>query len=197
MIKIQGKLPCKLTVACSGGVDSMAVVDFLSRKHEVDMMFVHHGTETSEIAQIFLQEYSDKSGIPLTVCNIDVNVPKGTSQEEHWRNERYKIFHSVDGLVVTAHHLDDCIETWVWSSMHGTGKIIPYQNQNVIRPFRLTTKKDFAKWCTDNEVEWVDDLSNTDTKYMRNYIRHEVMPVVSKINPGIAKVISKKVKQDV
>jgi tRNA(Ile)-lysidine synthase len=197
MIKIQTKLPRSLTIACSGGVDSMAVVDFLKRKHDVSMLFVHHGTTTSQEAYGFLKSYSETTGIPLNVYYIDSVLPKGVSQEEHWRNERYKIFHRVDGPVITAHHLDDCVETWIWSSMHGMGKIIPYSNQNVIRPFRLTSKNEFAKWCTRNDVPWVEDNSNNDIKYMRNYIRHEVMPVVSVINPGIKKVIKKKVELDV
>ena len=80
--------------------------------------------------------------------------------------------------------------------MHGQGKIIPYRNGNVIRPFRLTEKSQFVDWCKRHDVDWIEDQSNTDTKYMRNYIRHEVMPKILKINPGINKVVAKKVRQE-
>jgi tRNA(Ile)-lysidine synthase len=80
--------------------------------------------------------------------------------------------------------------------MHGKGKIIPYTNQNVIRPFRLNRKSEFENWCRRFNVPWIEDQSNQDTKYMRNFIRHEVMPKVMVINKGIHKVVAKKVEKD-
>ena len=122
--------------------------------------------------------------------------PKNDSWEEHWRKERYKYFHTIYADIITAHHLDDCVETWVWSSMHGTGKIIPYRNRNVIRPFRLTRKRDFQMWCDLKNIPYVEDDTNADLCYTRNYIRHEMMPHVLRVNPGIHKTILKKVKDD-
>lgn len=196
MIKLQGKLPRELYVACSGGVDSMAAVSFLQKNHKLHLIFVDHKTQTSKEAKEFLKS---KFREDLLVFEIDENVPNGISQEEHWRNQRYRVFHQIGSqnkTVVTCHHLDDCVETWIWSSMHGNGKIIPYRNRNVVRPFRLTQKQEFVKWCTRRNIEWVEDNSNKDTKYTRNYIRHEFMPHVLTVNPGIQKVIAKKVKRD-
>ena len=200
MIKVQGKLNEHVWLACSGGVDSMAVLDFLLRKHKVTVIFVNHGTETSAAAYEFLNDYrlfDRNKGFGMASSVINTRVPKGVSQEEHWRNERYKVFHSItDQPVITCHHLDDCVETWIWSSMHGEGKIIPYANKNVIRPFRLNKKEEFVNWCNSKDVPWIEDESNDDTKYMRNYIRHTMMPNVLHINPGIQKVIRKKVVAD-
>ena len=196
MIKIQGRIPHKVAVATSGGVDSMAVVDFLKNNHTVVMYFVHHGTETSEEAYRFLREYEINNGVPLYVEYINTEVPKGVSQEEHWRNERYRFFHSVDIPVITCHHLDDCAETWIWSSLNGEGKIIPYSNGNVIRPFRLNRKEEFKQWCNRKRVEWVEDKSNSDNKYVRNYIRNELMDHALVVNPGIHTVVKKKVEKD-
>ncbi len=195
MINIQGDIPKDLVhVACSGGVDSMAIVDFLRRDRKVRMVFVNHQTEASRNAYFFLREYMDTvKNVDFLSFNIDVNRPDGISLEEHWRNERYKIFHSFDEPVITCHHLDDCVETWVWSSMHGQGKIIPYRNKNVIRPFRTNTKAELINWVERHNVPWEEDQSNEDLKHVRNYIRHEMMPHVLHINPGIAKVIKKKV----
>jgi len=199
MITLQGKLPYPVVVATSGGVDSMAVVDFLSRNHRVIMHFVHHGTRTSEDACQFLKKYSEKTGTALTIDYIIKEKPADESQEEFWRNERYRFFRTwelSDYPVITCHHLDDCMETWVYSSLNGEGKIIPYRNQNVIRPFRQTRKSDFVRWCKKHNVEWVEDGSNFDTKYMRNYVRHNIMPHALKVNKGLPKVIRKKVKED-
>ncbi len=196
MIRIQGEIPRNVVVASSGGVDSMAVVDFLKRNHEVTILFVHHHTEASNTAYEFLKEYTSETGLTFVTHFIDPDIPSNVSREEHWRNERYKFFHSCNSPVVTCHHLDDCVETWVWSSMHGTGKWIPYSNANVIRPFRLTRKREFEMWCLANNVRWTEDESNKDIRYMRNYVRHEMMPHVLKVNPGIHKTIAKKIIEE-
>jgi len=192
MINIQGKIPRNVVVACSGGVDSMAIVDFLKRKHDVTILFVHHRTETSESAYQFLKRYTAENDVTFVAHFIDPEVPTRTSQEEHWRNQRYLAFHGCDVPVITCHHLDDCVETWIWSSLNGEGKVIPYRNYNVIRPFRLNRKSEFFNWCERKGVEFVHDKSNDDTKYTRNYIRHTAMPHVLRVNPGIHTTIKNK-----
>ena len=192
MIKLLGKIPESLTIAVSGGVDSMALLDFLSKRHEVTMAFFHHGTEASERAFEFLIQYSDDKNLPFIFDHIRNNKPDDQSQEEFWRNSRYEFLDRIPGAVATAHHLDDCVETWIWSSLHGCPKLIPYQRNNVIRPFLLTPKKELTKWCEKNSVPWIEDNSNVNTKFTRNYIRHELMPHALKVNPGLSKMVKKK-----
>lgn len=193
MIQIQGKLEREVWVACSGGVDSMAVVDFLSKNHKVNMMFFDHGTETSlEARNFLLDNYSSM----MHIGEINRDKKSDESWEEYWRNMRYEWFHSVDVPIITCHHLDDCIETWIWSSLHGKGKIIPYSNKNVIRPFRLNRKTEFMNWARNKNVKWVEDESNSDTKHVRNFIRHDIVPKALVVNPGLPKVIRKKVIAD-
>lgn len=195
MIHIIHKLPRQLTVACSGGVDSMAVLNFLMRNHEVTAAFFHHGTRTSDQAESFVKSYCTQHQVQFISQHIDqATTPKDVSKEEHWRTERYKFLHSIGGTVITAHHLDDCVETYLFNCMHGKSHTIPYANKNVIRPFLLTAKSEFTSWCVRHQVPWQDDASNLDTHHMRNYIRHELMPHVKKINPGIATVVKNIVK---
>lgn len=199
MIQIQGKLPRDLCVAVSGGADSMAVVDFLNRNHTVSAIFCHHGTDTSEKAMKVVVDYCYSHGIKFQIHHIGNNEkPKEKSQEEYWRDFRYDVFSNVhrNKTVITAHHLGDCVETWIWSSLHGCGKIIPYRRNNVVRPFRLTKKQNFYRWCDRNNVPYIEDESNLDTRFTRNYIRHEMMPHVLRVNPGIEKVITKKVSAE-
>ena len=195
MINILGKVPKDVTVAVSGGVDSMALLDFLSRKHNVTAAFFHHGTETSNQAYDFLTNYLSSRGIELVVGNIDVEKPVDQSPEEHWRNCRYDFLKSIDSVVVTGHNLDDCVETWVWSSLHGKSKLIPHYHGNVMRPLLTTKKSELYAWCTNKNVPWLEDQSNRDTKYTRNYIRHEMMENVLRVNPGIYKMIRKKLQE--
>lgn len=175
----------------------MAVVDFLRRNHRVTAVFFDHGTQTSHDARQFLEQYVQGKDVDLVVGEIDQVKQKNQSQEEFWRIERYKYFYSfTDAPVITCHHLDDCVETWIWSCFHGEGKIIPYRNSNVIRPFRLNSKHDFIHWCQTKNVPWIEDKSNVDLRYIRNYIRHELLPRALVVNSGLHKVIMKKVKQD-
>lgn len=186
----------------------MAVVDFLSSNHNITLLFFDHGTETSTDAKEFLSGFVEERNslfktkpnattMKLVIGNIQREKYKSESQEEYWRNQRYEFFHSFkDKKIITCHHLDDCVETWIWSSMHGEGKIIPYSNQNVIRPFRLTRKIEFVNWCRRKNVPWIEDESNNDVKYMRNFIRHDMMSKVLVVNPGIHRVVGRKVEQD-
>jgi len=193
MIKLLSKLPKKLTVAVSGGVDSMALLTFLKRKHEVTAAFFHHGTVNSKNAWIFVAKYCEENEIPFETGVISsVEKAENLSLEEHWRNQRYQYLSKFE-TVVTGHNLDDCVETWVWSCLHGTPKIIPYTRGNVLRPLLTTEKCDLISWCTKNNVPWIEDESNKDTKFTRNFIRHEMMPSILKVNPGVKKMLKKKI----
>jgi tRNA(Ile)-lysidine synthase len=195
MFKLLGKIPKKVTVAFSGGVDSAAVVDFLSRNHDVDCAFFHHGTDNSDRASTFVTEFCYARNLHLRIDYIRKPRISGISLEEHWRNERYTYLEKIKGAVITAHNLDDCVETYVWSALHGQPKVIPYQRNNIIRPFLLTPKSEFIDWCQRKQVPWCEDLSNQDTKYMRNYVRRELMPHAVHVNPGLATVVKKIVEQ--
>jgi len=79
--------------------------------------------------------------------------------------------------------------------MHGTAKVIPMIRNNVLRPFLTTRKRVFENWCRIYAVPFIEDESNYDTKYMRNYIRNEMMPHVLRVNPGIHKLVKKIVEK--
>ena len=200
MIKLQGKLPRKIYVACSGGIDSMAALDFLKRNHDVFVLHFNHGTHHGMKAMKFVNNYCADNDIGF-LTNVGTPRPKidRESQEEYWRSIRYDwLERCTERQIVTAHHLDDCVETWVMSSMHGTGKIIPHsRNDRVLRPFRMTRKRDLELWANLKNVPYITDDSNDDVKYTRNYIRHEMMPHVLRVNPGIHKMLKKKMIAEV
>jgi len=200
MIKIQGNIPRNVLLACSGGVDSMAALDFLSRNHNVIVFNFNHGTEYGKKVVKVVEDFCFTKKIEVITQDIKtLEFPKGSSKEAWWRDERYKWFHklSVNRKIITCHHLDDCVENWIWSSMHGNPHVVPYRNGNVIRPFRLNRKREFELWCQLNNVPYLEDDSNTDLCYTRNYIRHKMMPHVLRVNPGIHKLIKKKISSEV
>jgi tRNA(Ile)-lysidine synthase len=190
MIKLLFPMPKSVTVAFSGGVDSVAVVDFLSKKHDVTCAFFHHRTDNSERAFKFVARFCTERNIPLLLgmmCNVR---PKDMSHEEFWREERYG-FLSTLGPVITAHHLDDCVETYLWSSLHGKPKVPNLVRGNIIRPFLTTPKSEFLSWCERKGLEWCEDLSNEDERYTRNYIRKHLVPHALHVNPGLHKTVKK------
>lgn len=193
MIRILHKIPRKITVATSGGVDSQVLLDFLSNNHNVDCAFFHHATENSERAYRFLLKHCGKRGYTLRVGYLTDAKPAEYSQEEWWRECRYRFFSGIGGAIATAHTLDDCVETWIWSSLHGCSSIIPYRHLNVIRPLLLTSKAELIDWATRKNVDWIEDQSNADIKYTRNYIRHELMPHALRVNPGLHSMLRKKI----
>lgn len=195
-IKLLGKIPNKICVALSGGVDSVVAADFLDRAKTVSAAFFHHGTETSELAMQFVKSLCEKRSWVLNVGYIKGSKPKDQSQEEWWRNQRYAFLDSINMPIITAHHLDDCIETWLWSSCHGQSKVIPYRRNHVIRPFLLTEKRILINWAKNHQLAWIEDTSNKDTKFMRNRIRMEMIPIALKVNPGLAKVVARQVKNN-
>ena len=196
MIKLLMPVPRRVTVALSGGVDSVAVTDFLSRGgHDVSCAFYHHNTDASDQALIFVSEFCSQRRIPLILGYLTESRPSGVSTEEHWRNCRYQFLESIDMPVVTAHNLDDCVETYIHSSLHGTAKVIPVRRNNVIRPFLTTPKQEFRDWAERKSLDWCEDISNNDTRYMRNYIRKNIVPHALHVNPGLHKTVKRFVER--
>lgn len=198
MIKIQGKIPRKVGVAVSGGVDSMAALDFLRRNHDVRVYHYNHNTEYGQTAMSLVVDYCHKHTIPFVIEYLHKEKPRGKSWEEFWRDERYAFLNSQEDTIVLAHHLDDCVETYAFNMCHGKEHTVPYRRANCIRPFRLTRKQDLVEWGHTNKVQWLDDPTNLDpeSKYMRAHIRSSVVPAMLKVNPGLHKVIYKKLKDE-
>lgn len=194
MIHITGKIPRQVAVAVSGGIDSMAALDFLRRAHDVVVLHYNHGTPYAPKAEALVRAYCMEHKLTIVIGRCEEEMPAGVSAEAWWRDCRYKFFTEATDLpIVTAHHLDDQVENWIFTSMHGNPFLIPHKRDQFIRPFLTTQKTDFTLWCVRAGVPTIDDPSNDDTKYRRNYIRHTMMPHVLAINPGIRKTIKKKV----
>ena len=200
MLRVLGRLPVeKFHFACSGGSDSMVFLDFLRRypKNRFDVLHFNHGTPYCDEAERFVHDYCERNSIDCHVGRISRGRRRGESQEEYWRNERYGFFSRFsDAPIVTCHHLGDAVETWVMSSLHGEGKLIPYRNvrYNIIRPFLCTPKSEIEDWARRHGVEFVTDGSNFDISLNRNFVRLKMMDLVREINPGIEKTIAKKIR---
>ncbi len=204
MIKLTHSIPRveNLKLAFSGGVDSLAAAHFFRRRKDLTLYHFHHGCEYSDqIAEECIEKAKElEIGGPI-IGRIRGKRKKGQSLEDFWRRERYRFLYEEWGRdVVTAHHLDDAIETWVWSSLHGEGKLINRMQMHELngkynwlhRPFLLTPKRDLVAYAEQHGLKPVHDPYNEETGLTRNYIRANMMEHVRVVNPGIEKVIRKK-----
>jgi tRNA(Ile)-lysidine synthase len=184
-------IPGELYLACSGGVDSMVAYHFLSRAgRDVKCLYFNHGTLHGDISESFLVGLLG----PRVVCgHIDGSAAKGRSREDFWRERRYQFLDQYsDRPVITCHHLDDQIETWIQGFVHGVvGKSISYQRGNYLRPFLRVPKYTIVDYAHRHKIKYIIDPSNRDLGHTRNRIRHNVVPELLKVNPGLYKSMGK------
>lgn len=197
MIKIMGDIPYDVYLSFSGGVDSMAVAHFLKRGgRNVHLLHFDHGCEYSDKIKLECVNFATQFGMKYTILSGGATQPRGQSLEDFWRRQRYRAlryFARNTGIkFITCHHLDDAVESWLWSAMHGDPKLIPYADLDLYRPFLTTEKQSFVDYAAMHGLPVVDDPYNEDLSKMRNYIRAKIIPHVYTVNPGIKKVIRKK-----
>lgn len=165
----------------------MVVRHFLLKSgRDVTCLYYHHGTPHADMALSFLE---GSVGSSLVVGHIDRAVPKGASKEAFWRQERYKFLDKFnDKRVITCHHLDDQIETFLQGITHGNcDRSIRPQIGNYIRPFIRVPKNSIINYANRHDVRFVVDPSNMDNQHTRNRIRNIVIPELIKANPGLYK----------
>ncbi len=196
MIKVLGQIPKgEFGIACSGGVDSMAILDFLVKgRYNPHVIYFNHNTEHGNLAEKFITEYCSNNNLNLFIGRTEL---KPTSNKEKiWSDLRYEFFSKFDFPIMTCHHLDDCVETYIFSCLRGFQSVIPYSKGNVIRPFLLNEKSVFEKWCKQKMVPFIQDESNDCLDYSRNRIRHQIVPESLLVNPGLKTVVKKMINNE-
>lgn len=197
MIRLIAPIPRRVCLAVSGGSDSMAALDFALRGgREVRVLHFDHGTLHASEARGFLEDFCGSRGLDLVVSGLRRARDSRQSLEEYWSAERHRFFaeHLDWGPVVTGHHLDDAVEWWVMTSLHGTPRLMHPVNRNtgVIRPFLATPRAELEAWCVRRGVPWVSDPSNSSRAHMRNVVRLDIIPHALRVNPGLATVVRKR-----
>lgn len=196
MLRLLNKIPKgEFGLACSGGVDSMAILDFLMRgNHNPHVLYFNHNTEHGDLSEKFIRDFCNEKKLKLTCGKLEYKP--SSNKEKVWSDARYNFFKQFDFPVITCHHLDDCVETYIFSCLRGFQSVIPYRRGNVIRPFLLNEKSQFIKWCQDKNVPFCEDESNSDVYYSRNRIRHNIIPESLIVNPGLKTVVKKMIEQN-
>lgn len=186
----------RLLLAVSGGIDS-AVLCELCYQGGYDFVMAHCNFrlrgEESERDEQFVRDLGKKYGKEVLVKQFDTEAyaaARKVSIQVAARELRYAWFEEIaSGVIVTAHHLDDNIETVLMKFFKGTGiagmrGILPRQGK-VVRPLLFAKKEELAQFAADHQLPWVEDSSNAQDKYARNYLRHQVVPLLQKLYPEV------------
>lgn len=189
-MKIIRPIPEKVYLACSGGIDSMFALHFLmAGGRDVTPLCFNHGTEFGQSCENFLKSLD----IGAIYGKIEKTPEKGRSLEDFWRECRYEFLDQfTDAPVVTAHHLDDQIETLLQGFCHGRlDRVIPHRRGNYIRPFIYVSKQEIKDYAHRHSLTYLNDPSNEDVRFTRNRIRNKIIPELLEVNPGFYKSIKK------
>ena len=188
----------KLLLACSGGLDSV-VLAHLCKALKFDFALAHcnfslRGTE-SDGDEDFVRELASTFEIDVYVKQFDTEQyaeEQRLSVQMAARELRYKWFDELlqskrYDYVLTAHHADDSLETFLINLSRGTGieglSGIPQVNGNVVRPLLPFSRNEIIEYAKSESIQWREDSSNTSVKYLRNKIRHEIVPGIKELNP--------------
>jgi tRNA(Ile)-lysidine synthase len=185
-------------LACSGGLDSV-VLAHLCSQCELDFSLAHcnfklRGKE-SNIDEKFVRELAEKLGKSFFTEDfetLDYAHDQKVSMQMAARELRYEWFKGLMlqnniKTLVTAHHADDNLETFIINLSRGTGIIgltgIPSQTRNIVRPLLPFTRIQILEFANSSNLAWREDQSNAETKYLRNKIRHEIVPLLKELHP--------------
>lgn len=190
----------RVVCAVSGGADSMALLwgmYLLRDKLEIDLSaahFNHHlRGEESDRDEVFVRDFCAGYGIPLAVGTGQV-IAGEKGLEAAARDARYAFLKSLPGKIATAHTADDNAETVLMHLVRGTGLkglggIAPVRD-NLIRPMLQITRAEVLAFLEEYSISYVEDSSNSGDDFLRNRLRHHVMPLLKKENPSLPQNLS-------
>jgi tRNA(Ile)-lysidine synthase len=187
-------------VACSGGMDSIALCHLLKR-NQIQFSIAHcnfglRGIE-SDGDESFVEAYAKEFKIPFYTeryNTLELAKQNKTSIEEEARNLRYNFFgrlseeYKIEAFL-TAHHLDDQVETILMRIIAGTGiqglqGIPTFREPNYYRPLLHISRKEIQSYVSEYNIMYREDSSNSDLIYKRNMIRQEILPKIELLNPS-------------
>ena len=171
--------PKKYLIAVSGGVDSVVLLDMLAKKHKNILVahFDHGIREDSKEDAIFVRQLAVKYGVKFFTKREELGA---NASEEKARRARYKFLRELsekqNATIVTAHHLDDVVETIIINMVRGTGwrGLAVLNAEDIYRPLINFEKQEIINYAKQNNLKWREDSTNSLNVYMRNIVRHKI-----------------------
>ena len=189
-----------LLIAISGGIDSVVLTHLLHKLHFTISLahcnFSLRGKESNEDEE-FVKELGEKLEIQTHTIKFDTEAyaeEKGISTQMAARDLRYDWFQKIAkenniDYIITGHQKDDVLETFLINLTRGTGLDgltgIPEIQGNIVRPFMIFTRNEILVYAAKKKIEWREDRTNSSIRYVRNKIRHKVVPILKELNPNL------------
>lgn len=193
-------------IAVSGGIDSIVLLDFFNRSCNTQFVaayFNHHIRDNANDAEL-IKSYCFKNSIELYIGN-GINLKNINSQENEARLQRWEFLERIALInnyknIVTAHHLNDSVENFILQIMRGNKiQSCTMMIRNMIngfyrlKPFLEFTKEELKKSALKYNLSWNEDETNSDEKYLRNFIRNSILPLMMK-DRNVMKTIPKTIE---
>lgn len=183
-------------LAVSGGVDSMVLADLFQVSgfdFHVAHINYHLRNEDSNLDQQLVSDFCEKHKIPFHLYEISQKDIQPENSIQNWAREiRYRFFREIQKkenleFLVTAHHLNDQLETFIINLSKASGirglSGIPQNENGIIRPLLDFSKDEIYDFAKKNQIKYREDKSNQKTDYLRNKIRHNIVTELEKVNP--------------
>lgn len=200
----------KLLVAISGGVDSVVLCHLL-KQYGANFALAHCNFglrgEESNSDETFVEQFAEDLQVSIHIKSfspIELSKERGISIQMAARELRYEWFKTLCiqkeyNYLLTAHHQNDTIETLLLNLTRGTGIAglhgIQAKSSSLLRPLLFATKEELLNYANSNALSWREDSSNQSTKYYRNTLRLEVVPILKKINPNLEVTIQQSIEK--
>lgn len=196
-----------LAIALSGGIDSVVLLHILAElsgqlPFTLSAVHVNHGISNNAMLwSKFCCNLCRAYGIPIYVAYLKVKKQSGGSLEAIAREERYRIFSQIQAdYMVLAQHLDDQAETLLLQLFRGAGikglSAMPFVRKQfsdsapqILRPLLEISRNRIELYAQQNQLNWINDESNDSTTFNRNFLRHEVLPVLKKRYPSYSRTL--------
>ncbi|HRQ04569.1 MAG TPA: tRNA lysidine(34) synthetase TilS [Nitrosomonas halophila] len=198
-----------LVIALSGGVDSVVLLDLLTKISpslglKLSAAHVAHGISphTGQWSA-FCQTLCDRLGIPLTIHRLQIQKRPQESLEAAARQARYRAFEQIQAdCIVLAQHQDDQVETLLLQLLRGAGvkglsamphirPLKPGTSVRLLRPLLDISRSAILHYARQQNLEWITDESNSDTCFDRNFLRHRILPLLEQRYPAYRKTITR------
>lgn len=191
----------KLYIGYSGGVDSTVLLHSLAThpklKAKTHAVHINHQLQNeANDWQRHCESVCQKLAIPLQCFQVTIDKDNDQSLEERARDMRHLCFSSLiksDEALVLGHHQQDQVETLLLRLLKGSSPeglqcmktVSRFQHYTILRPLLNTTKAELITYATHHGLYWVEDMSNQDLRFDRNYIRYQLLPNLRKRFPGL------------
>ncbi|MBL4830145.1 MAG: tRNA lysidine(34) synthetase TilS [Aliivibrio sp.] len=200
---------CRIILAFSGGVDSRVMLDLLSSfsrrfpEYRYLAAHVHHGlSQEADVWQEQCRLWALEAGIDFVTDNVSLQTGSRVSIEQAARDARYLAlsqYVKTDDLLLTAQHIDDQLETVLLALKRGSGPsglsamaaARPFHGGTLLRPLLGHSRSEIEAYAATHQLDWVEDKSNDDKRFDRNFIRHDVVPQLVERWPGLKKSVAR------